>query len=344
MKPRNLIVLTLVAVSLAGLVLFSTDKEQSVSEVTDYGMVFPKLIDELNEVASIGITTFEHSFQINKMNDRWQISALSHYPANHQVVSSFLIGLSQLRKVAPKTSVPKKHALLHLAGTGVKDSPTIKVDLWASDNRSLASLLIGKSRPSVRNVLLTELHVRQPDDNQTWLAESGLSVPISTMDWLDTTLIDLDERILSVSIESLDHATITVVRDAEGRENFSLAQLPEQHKIRYQFRLNDIAEFFRRLKFEDVRPVSDRPTGIRVTANTVDHLEISATFDIGESSQYARFEAVPTAGASAAIIDEAKQLNQNWAGWLYRISDVRRATAELTIADLIEPIAGSDIN
>ena len=344
MKPRILIVLTLVAVSLACLVLLSIDKEQSVGEVADYGMVFPKLIDELNEVASIGITTFEHNFQIIKLNERWQISALSNYPANHQVVSSFLIGLAQLRKLAPKTSEPKKHELLHLAGTGVKDSPTIKVDLWASDNRSLGSLLIGKSRSSVRNVLLTEFHVRQPDDDQTWLAESGLSVPASTMDWLDATLIDLDERIHRVSIESPDRATITVERDADNGENFSLVQMPEQHKIRYQFRLNDIAEFFRRLKFEDVRPASDQPTGIKVTANVVDHLEVSATFGIGELSQYARFEAIPTAGALAAIIDEAKQLNQKWAGWMYRISDVRRATAELTIADLIEPITGSDTN
>lgn len=324
--------------SLAVIAYFSTNDRNRVSEVAGYGLAFPDLIGQLNEVAAIHMTAYDNKYQVVLAHDEWQVSAYHGYPARSEVVANFLLGWAQLRKVEPKTNDPDNFESLHLIGTNNEKSPTIELHLQASDNRKLASLLIGKRQPSVRSSLLTEVFIRHPLENQTWLAESGISIPGTAIEWLDTEIIDLDEEIQQVSVVSPDHPPFRVMRDPDQTEKFKLVELPENHTIRYQFKLNGVGEFFRRLHFEDVRRGAAPATGISVTAHTTDNLVITATLGEGEHKNFAYFSARTTDAASFEVINKAEALNRKWSQWLYRISDIRRQTAELTIAELVEPL------
>ena len=337
MKFRIPVVLALLALSALSIWYFSLDDQRRTDRISDYGLVFPDLIDKINDVREIRIKTFQNSFSLTSQDSVWQVSKFDNYPARPSTVSNFLIGFAQMRKIEPKTSNPDKFAALDLVGTENKNSPSIQVDLLTQDNRILASLLVGKRRQSVRNVLLTELHVREPHADQTWLVESGLTIPAQATDWIETELLNLDEQVDQVTIESSTNQPIRVRRDPLDSENFLLEDIPENHKIRYQFRLNEIGEIFRRLIFEDVKKVSDWESRITVTTRTTDNLLVSAEFGEGESLNFVSFTARAMENSTPEVVKKAESLNKIWSGWKYRLSDVRRETAELTIFDLVEP-------
>ncbi len=341
MKSRISITLVLIALTLAAVAYLVINTQNRVSNVVDHGLLLPDLIDQLNDIAEIQINSSQHTSHLMLDDGDWLLSEFENYPARSDLVSNFLVGLAQLRLIEPKTNDPSKFDALDLAGPDVDNSSTLQVSLLTKDGQNLVNLFIGKRRQSLQNILKSELYLRKPSENQTWLAQSALSIPSNSIDWLDTEIINLDERIDQVSIQPHGKLPYMLAREPADVENFYLVDLPENHKIRYRFRLNDIGEFFRRLKFEDVKQYAKEVTGATIIARTSDGLEISAKFGQGELSYFAQFSAVATDDATSVTKNEARELNRQWSGWLYRVSDVRREIANLTFDDLIEPVNGN---
>ncbi len=344
MKFRIPVILALLALSVISIWYFSLDDQRRTDRMSDYGLVFPDLIDQINDVREIRIKSFQNSVSLTLQDSVWQVSKFDNYPARLSTVSNFLIGFAQMRKIEPKTSNPDKFAALDLAGIEIDNSLSIQVDLLTQEKSVLASLLVGKRRQSIRNVLLTEIHVREPHADQTWLVESGLTVPVQAIDWIETQLLNLDEQVDQVTIESPTNQPVRVRRNPLDSENFLLEDIPESHKIRYQFQLNEIGEIFRRLNFEDVKKVSDWESHITVTARTTNNLLVSAEFGDGDALNFVLFTAKALENSTPEIVKKAESLNKIWSGWKYRVSDVRRETAELTIFDLVEPTESSSIS
>ena len=338
MKNRIPILLVLVVLSLISIWYFSDQGHDQSSEVVDYGLVFADLIDQINDVNEIRISTSDDQYSVTYQNGKWRIDKFDFYPTRPSMVPNFLIGFAQLRKTEKKTSDPGRFASIDLEGQDVAESRSTQVELLAQSNSVLASLLVGKRRSSVRDILLTEFHVREPEQNQTWLAQSRLTIPGKAIDWLDTQIIDMDRRIAKVVIESTEKEPVSVFRSEKNSKAFSLDKIPASHKIRYQFALNDIGRIFHRLSFDEVRRVSDWQTDITVSAQTYDGLKIVALFGRGELSHFVQVSAQVIDDASENLYDEAAMLNRRWTGWMYRISDVRRKTAELTREELLEPV------
>ena len=336
--------MALLALSALSIWYFSLDDQRRTDRISDYGLVFPGLIDQINEIREVRIKSYQDSVSLKLQDSAWQISRFDNYPARPSTVSNFLIGFAQMRKIEPKTSNPDKFVAIDLAGIETENSLSTQIDLLTRDNRMLASLLVGKRRQSVRNILLTEFHVREPHADQTWLVESGLTIPAQAIDWIDTELLNLDEQVDRVTIESPTNQPIRVSRDPQDSENFLLEDIPESHKIRYQFQLNEIGEIFRRLNFEDVKRVTDWESRITVTVRTTNNLLVSAEFGDDKSLNFVLLTAQAMENSTPEVFEMAKSLNSIWSGWKYRVSDVRRETAELTIFDLVEPIEGSSIS
>lgn len=338
MKSRFPIVLVLVALSLISIWYFSGNNREPLSEVDDYGLVFPDLIDQLNEVNEIRFSTVNSKYSLTFQNGEWRVSEFDFYPSRPDIVPNFLIGLAQLRKTEKKTSDPDRFASIDLEGVNVAESRSVQIELLSESKSILASLLVGKQRPSVRNYLLTEFHIREPEQDQTWLAESGWAVPGNAIDWLDTEIVDLDQRIRKVIIEPVQNLPVIVSRNDHDSKDFSLDAMPDSHKVRHQFELNNIGRIFRRLNFDDVKRVSDWETGITISAQTYDGLKLVALFGRDELNNFVRFSTQVIDDVSENIRDESETLNRRWAGWMYRISDVRRKTAELSRNELLEPV------
>lgn len=331
----------LIALSLISIWHFSAEDRDSFDGAADYGLVFPDLIDRLNDVNEIRIATPVSEYSVVFRNGDWRVSEFDLYPARPGLARDFLLGLAQLRMTDKKTSDPDRFASIGLEGLDAAESRTIHIELFAESDSRLASLLAGEQRPSVRNPLLTEIHIRLPGENQTWLAESGLAIPRNAIDWLDTEIVDLDRRVREVAIESDQNQPVKVSRDDADSNNFSLAAVAGSHKIRHQYKLNDIGRIFRRLRFDGVRRATGWQSAVTVSAQTFDGLKVAAQFGRGEVNGFIRIKAQAAQGASESIIGESEMMNRRWAGWMYRISEARQQTAEFTLNDLTEPANGS---
>ena len=99
-----------------------------------------------------------------------------------------------------------------------------------------------------------EYYVREPNQDQIWLSESSQLIFSKPFDWLDSEIVDLDEnRVGEVQIMSGKATPIQVYKSSGADKIYLLTSVPDQHKIRYQYSINDIGEIFRELRFEDVK-------------------------------------------------------------------------------------------
>ena len=337
MKRSLLIGIAILSISI--IAFFILQDRTSTSNLPDHGLLFPELVDQINDVTTISVRTNQSELSVIYENEAWGVKELEFYPARFSLVQIFLIGMSQLRKLEAKTGNPDKHAALDLAGIEVTESPTIKITLLSAESEILADLYIGKQKSSKRNPHLYEYYVREPNQDQTWLSESSQLTISKPFNWLNSEIVDLDKnRVKEVQIMSQNTTPIRVYKSSGMDKNYLLTNVPDRHKIRYQYSINDIGEIFRDLRFEDVKKATEWVTRATVAAKTFDGLEVTVKLGSGEFKDYAVFTADVAEVATTETQEEAVNLNRRWEGWVYKMSDVRLATIETKFDDLVEPI------
>ncbi len=338
MKRLILVIVAVVCVAAIGIVAL---QDRTSTETTDHGLVFPGLVDRINEVSEVIVRSNQGEFSIQHRNGIWGVSRFGFYPANPATVRRFLVGMSQLRKLEPKTSDPQRHTVLGLAGleSDDSDSPTTLVLLRNNRGESLSELYFGNSRVSRKNPQLNEYYVRGPSDNQTWLTEGSLALQTQPMDWIDSEIIDLGtERVREVIVRSGGDNRIRVFRRSANDGDFLLDGVSASHQIRHQFAVNDIGEVWRRLNFIDVKPVEGWVGGdTLIKTLTFDGLELEAQIGGGGFDGYVQFSASAGDASDQTISDEAKTLNEKFDNWVYKLSDTRMEIIDSRFDDLIEP-------
>lgn len=315
-------------------------QERQSPTVFDYGLYFPGLVDQINDVTEIRIITNQEKFSIRYMGEKWILDVANNYPVRFELVRNFLIGMSQLRKLEPKTNDSDKHSVLNLLGVGVEGSSTILIELIFSQSEPRAQIFVGTSRISVKNPSLREYYVRDPGESQTWLTESGLEVTTIPFDWIDLEISDLDNsQVREVSIMRSDDKPIRVYQSSIESGNFELEGIPQGYKVRHQYVINDIGDLFRRLNFVDVRLADDwTSSGVSATAFTFSGLKLNAQAGSGDFEGYYVFSAEVDDSVSEEIVNQAAMLNEKFEGWVYKLSDQRTETINSRFEDLIEPV------
>ncbi len=299
-------------------------------------LLFPNLIDLLNEVQEIKVITNQHSSTVKLENSVWVVDELQSYPAKIESVRDFLVGFSQLRKVEPKTNDPNKYEALGLAGVGMTDSETIEIALRAKGGSHLARLHIGKMQALKVNSLQNLHYVRYPENSQTWLVRGVPEIPSNPTDWIELELIDLDSRSHQVEIVRFGQNAVKVFRDSPQNKDFELAGLATNQRIRYQYRLNQIGEFFKALRLKSVISLNDWIENGKIVVDTFDGLSVTASVGGGNNQNFIVLRAHASGTAQPNIVEESNRLNQRWRGWAFEIPNARAEVAALEFDDLIE--------
>ncbi len=310
------------------------------STVSDHGLYYPGLVDQINDVTEIRITTSQVRFSIRNMGEKWRLDVADNYPVRFDLVQKFLIGMSQLRKLEPKTDDPDRHYVLNLSGVDVEDSSTILIELFNSQDRPMAQMFVGKSRVSIKDPNLNDFYVREPAENQTWLTESTLEVTTIPFDWVDTELSDLDDsQVKDVTIIRSDAKSIRVYQSSAEMGNFHLEGVPQGYKVRHQYAVNDIGGLFRRLNFVNVKSAEGwTGSGVSAKAVTFSGIELYAQAGSDEFEDYYLFSVEVGEPVSDEIMNQVAKLNEQYEGWVYKLSDQRTGTINRRFEDLIEPV------
>ena len=306
---RSILVLAVVTAVAVGAVL-SIDREPGT--VAGSGeLVFPALLDRVNDVARVRVTGNEGTFTLARDGEAWVVEEKERYPAEPDKMHNLILGAAGLRRVEPKTSNPEHYPKLRLEDPAGEDAQSARFVLEDASGAELARWVLGNRRPSKSDPGRTELYIRTGDDPQAWLVEGSLPGGRTIIDWVDRLVARIDrERLRAVEVVHADGMTVAVGKRHSADVDFILQGVPEGREIDAQYRINDIGRFLEDLRFEDVVPASaldfSGSVDKRMQVTTFDGLHIRMETVVRDGESFARLRAEVDEALAVAVAKAAE--------------------------------------
>jgi len=291
MKPKTLSILaiaTLVAVLGAAWAVRTQRASHRSSEAPE--MLFVGLKDRVNDVAKVTIQKGDQSLAIERTPKGWVLPDRDEYPAAFGKVKAVIMGMADLSIVGPRTSKPELLKRIGLEDPTGKDATSTQVTLLDEQGATLASVIVGQSRPGAK----PQVFVRRGGEDQSWLVRGQVDASASLANWIDPKIIDIPrDRVALVAITHPDGEQVTVFRDGREGKDFRVADVPEGRELRYASVANPIGAGLSMLNAEDVRKADglDVSSATRVQMHTFDGLVVRADLVDADGKTWAMLSA-----------------------------------------------------
>ena len=273
----------------------------------------------------------------------WTMKEREGYPARTVKIKRSVLGLAQLQLSEAKTRRKEKYAKLELQDIGAqgtnkgtnKGAKSKRVKMFDGAGKVLADLLVGKRRGTLAGTTGGGLYVRNPGDQQTWLAAGDADFSGTPENWLERKIVDIKgARVQTVVIRHPDGETVTLSKIAEKTKDFTLEALPEGKKVIIQFDLNAIGKALADLQLNDVKKdtgdFNDDTAVTGMTATevlTFDGLFVQVRVIRRDGVHWLRLEATG---------DKSEEITARTKGWVYKISDYAASNLTKRLNDLVE--------
>jgi hypothetical protein len=347
MTKAKTIILLIVVAAIAVVATVATKDETGKVGAKDSAF-FPELIGQVNDVATIEATSTGKSVLIRKAAEAWVVEGRDGYPAEAQDVRRLLLGLAELERVERKTSKPENYEQLELGDPMKADTQSVQYRLLDTDDRALATLIVGKRRIVGGGNGRDEYFVRVPEDAQTWLVRGSIPTLRSETDWLAREIVDIDQgRVARVHVTHADGEVVRIERAATTPASFELLDIPAGRVIDVDFNVHSIGSILSAVNLNDVsRNTGELPSegAVKFMVETFDglrvHVDIEKVESRGVIALKAEFDAslignAPEPASSPKseedgkkspllgkdeVVEEVALLNQRWSGWRYQIA------------------------
>lgn len=255
-KTRSLIILALV--TLAVVIAAVISRQSSAPATADESPLLPGLTSRINQAATLTLKRHGTTVEVHRTAQGWAVKEESDYPADMAKLREYLVGLTQLRRIEPKTRKPANYAALDLTDIAKDGSLATDVTVADAKGKALAQLVVGKRRSAPGQPGMSDLYVRVPGNPQVWLVEGNLPTSYRPAGWLDPKLLSVGrERIHEVKISPAGKRSFTLDRHDRSGADFALLGLSGREHVKEQYAVNDIAERFTGLTLNDVKPAKD---------------------------------------------------------------------------------------
>ena len=282
---------------------------------------------------------------------RWVLVEKGNYAAAPDKMRRLLLGLADLSLIEPKTERPELFARLDLDDPG--NGKSTLVALQDRAGKTIAELVVGKTRRDRLGGGNDGVYVRKPGDDRAWLARGSLDLPGDLaggpaggpwggiVGWLDRRILDIaGSRIAKITLTGDDGVALALRRDAPDGK-FAVADAPADAKLKGAAVIAEPAAALARLDLDDVKPAADLPvpqTGVATASfTTFDGLTVTLRLFAHDNADWAVIEA---AGSGAAASD-SQDINARLAQWSYALSAGRAKLLRTRLGDLVEPAKGS---
>lgn len=339
LTKKSIWILLIVTVLAVGAVVISRQAEQNTSQ-TEGGLYFPGLLAQSNEVIKVTVKDAQATTTIERKDGQWAIEEKGGYPAATAKIRELILGLARLKQLEPKTSNPELYAKLDLNDVAEPGSKSKLLQLKDDSEQSLAVLFLGKRKNSGTG--REQIYVRSPDDAQTWLVEGFLPVIGGADGWMETTLIGPEEigDVRSVTIVRGDD-TLVVARQDRDVVDFHVQGLGSEDEIQEQYKVNQVAQGFKGLRMEDVRPASALSGGAvdaEAILQSFDGMNVSLELWQQDDQQLARLKAIYEPGEedSEELRTRAQTWNDLWRRWVFVLPSYQVESIFVTREDLLQ--------
>lgn len=342
-------------------------RQQTTSTPTQEAKLFPALFAQINDTSEIIGASNEGTFTLIARDGRWLVKEKHAYPADTDKVHQLLIGLSQLRRVEPKTRNPELYAKIGVEDVTVEGAKSLRITLKSADDRVLADLLVGNRQFGKANPNLHEYFVRLAGEPQSWLVEGKIPDDKSVLRWLDQRVLDLNpDRVHEVKVVHPDGHKVVVRREDPSVADYALVGLPKGAEIESAYAVNSIGNTLTNLTLDDVKSVADVSFDgkgpLTVELSTFDGLRINMQAINEDNRSLARFRATfdpslveqtktdtdakPDETSSLkqaeAVRQEVDVLNKRWKEWVYVIPRYRIDSLAKKKSELLKVSEGKD--
>ena len=105
--------------------------------------VLPGLLDHINDVAAIQVTTKDGTFRYERDERGWGSADKGGFPVTMDQVRKNLIGLAELEIVEAKTDRPESYAEIGVQDPSAPDAKSTRIALFDEGGKELAAVILG---------------------------------------------------------------------------------------------------------------------------------------------------------------------------------------------------------
>lgn len=331
--------------------------------------LFAGLTTRVNDVAGLEIITVKTMFRIERgaTADQWTMPSRYDYPVRADLVRKNVLGIAGLETIEPRSDKPAHYNLLQVAepdqyqpvdDAAKSDPGPILVRLADKDAKSIAAVIVGKTRSYPSGGKPGQLQVRKPDEARAWLAQGTLELPADPAQWLVKDLIKIDRaRVAYATVKHPDGELLRVNRGPEKPDgtpvDFVLPDMPKGMKAVSPFDVNAVAGGLAYLGFEDVAKAAELDfskatvaeivtlDGVKAVVRTIPAADQDKKFWMTISVSFDAASAKPDAAKELLKPEEAekqvKEAAARMGGWAYLVNDYAARDLTRRLKDLIEP-------
>lgn len=187
----------------------------------------------------------QEPIRLEKIDGLWVVPEKNNYPASVQRVSELLRLLRDGRRLEVETDQTRQHGPLWLAEDGEPGVRAVKLALEFT-HRAPVQLRIGRQSRQTMGQF-----VRRAGDDQVWLIDQRIDLPLRRDDWLERRITDIPpEAIAKLDVRYRDGGQLSFVRSAEQPDRFTLSQETDGELA--QELVTTVPQVFTALYFDDV--------------------------------------------------------------------------------------------
>jgi hypothetical protein len=337
-RQRNLVILggvTLLMVLLAILAVYQ--RAASLAPQFEPRALFPGLAGQLAGLNEIEVTSKTGTLHIRQMDGRWVIAERDNYPADVNQVRAAGTGLADLQVIQAKTSRADWLNYLGLGAPPAGDATQMKL---SAGGTVIADVLIGQNQGTPDALGRTSMYVRNPNENQSWLARGYLVPRAAIADWLDKTAVVIArDRVKGAVVDPAEGPTYTLGRDSKEAPDFRMLDLPRGRELSFEGAPSGVAGSIVGFVYEDVvrADTINFMNAPQTVFSTFDGLNITVRVATRGMEKWATVSAEAT---NPMVQGEADSINARNLGWAYRIDDFKASQVGATRETLLKPVGG----
>ena len=319
--------LTAAAVVAAGVAVSTQTEITSLTAGTD--PAFPKLSENVNNVAKIEIRNANSEFSMTLTGDNWGLDQKDGYRVEFQKVKAAIVNLSNFKLIEKKTADAARYERLELNDPSDEKAKSRKVVLKDAKGSVLADVVIGKLNPNLFGTGGAGTYIRRADEKATWLARGQVELGEEANNWMARQIVNYgQEKVRKVVVANPEGAEIILAKADVKAPNFKIENLPEGRAIKNKDEADPLAGVMWRMMFDDVQKAEKQewPAKPWVAHYTVwDGYTVRIeTAKFGDDF-WGRFSAevdpsVTDAKKKAAAEKSVAEINQRTKGWTYMLT------------------------
>lgn len=319
--------LTAAAVVAAGVAVSTQTEITSLTAGTD--PAFPKLSENVNNVAKIEIRNANSEFSMTLTGDNWGLDQKDGYRVEFQKVKAAIVNLSNFKLIEKKTADAARYERLELNDPSDEKAQSRKVVLKDAKGSVLADVVIGKLNPNLFGTGGAGTYIRRAKEKATWLARGQVELGEEANNWMARQIVNYgQEKVRKVVVANPEGAEIILAKADVKAPNFKIENLPEGRAIKNKDEADPLAGVMWRMMFDDVQKAEKQewPAKPWVAHYTVwDGYTVRIeTAKFGDDF-WGRFSAevdpsVTDAKKKAAAEKSVAEINQRTKGWTYMLT------------------------